>query len=552
MPTVDPTNPAFSHTALSQYAQVVGPENVVLDDQALKSAGTATFASGNRVIAIVRPQDRKQVQECVRIGNRFGLPLYPVSGGKNWGYGSRVPACDGAVLLELGRMNRILDFSEDLAYVTLEPGVTQGQLYAFLQQRRSRLWMDATGASPEASVVGNTVERGFGHTPMGDHFGHACGLEVVLPGGEVIETGLSRFPAAAAPLYRWGVGASLDGLFSQSNFGIVTRMTAWLMPAPEYFQAFFFRCDHPDDLGPVVDALRPLRIDGTLRSTVHIGNDYKVLSGLRQYPWKEMGGATPLNSEVLAHFRKKLNFGFWNGSGGLYGTRPQVAEARRLVRRALRHKVSRLQFLDDRMLHLASVFAKPYSLITGWDLSRTLELLKPVYGLMKGVPTGQPVASAYWRKKTPPPAVMDPDGDGCGLMWYSPIAPAEAGQAQRLTSLAAEILLSHGFEPQMSLSTVNERTLTCVISICYDRAVDGEDERAAGCHRELERRMAESGFYPYRLGIHSMDALPQGGVYGDLLRSIKKLLDPNHLLAPGRYEPLSARNAQAARGMTSP
>ena len=78
-------------------------------------------------------------------------------------------------------MNRILDFDEKLAYVTVEPGVTQGQLYAFLQGRGSRLWMDATGASPASSLVGNAVERGFGHTPYGDHFANTCGLEVVLP-----------------------------------------------------------------------------------------------------------------------------------------------------------------------------------------------------------------------------------------------------------------------------------------------------------------------------------------------------------------------------------
>ena len=60
------------------------------------------------------------------------------------------------------------------------------------------------------------------------------------------------FPAApAAPVYRWGLGPSLDGLFTQSNLGVVTRMTFWLMPAPEYFQAFFFRCDRDEALPPL-------------------------------------------------------------------------------------------------------------------------------------------------------------------------------------------------------------------------------------------------------------------------------------------------------------
>ena len=44
-----------------------------------------------------------------------------------------------------------------------------------------------------------------------------------MPTGECIDTGFSRFDGAkTGPLSRWGVGPSLDGLFSQSNFGIVT------------------------------------------------------------------------------------------------------------------------------------------------------------------------------------------------------------------------------------------------------------------------------------------------------------------------------------------
>ena len=117
------------------------------------------------------------------------------------------PIC---VLMHLGRMNRILDFNENLAYVTVEPGVTQAQLFQFLKERRSRLWIDASGGHPDSSILGNTVERGFGHTPYGDHFANSCAYEVVLPTGECIDTGFARFDGAkTAPCYRWGVGPDL-------------------------------------------------------------------------------------------------------------------------------------------------------------------------------------------------------------------------------------------------------------------------------------------------------------------------------------------------------
>src|SRR5205085_7738669 len=291
-------------------------------------------------------------------------------------------------------------------------------------------WMDATGASPDCSLIGNAVERGFGHTPYGDHFAHACALEVVLPQGDVIETGFSRFPSAhAAPLYRWGVGPSLDGLFSQSNFGIVTRMTVWLMPEPEYFQAYYFQCDSEEGLAGIIDALRPLRMNGTIRSSSHIANDYKVISALEQYPWKAAAGKTPLGPPLMEKFRKELRIGAWNGSGALYGTRPQVKEARRLLRQALAGKATDLQFIDDRKLAMASRFAGVYQWLTGWNLRRTLTVLRPVYGLMKGIPTEHPLASTYWRKREAPPAQMDPDRDGCGLLWCSPVAPNDGCHA---------------------------------------------------------------------------------------------------------------------------
>lgn len=523
-------------SAVEEWSDVVGPQHVIGDPAALEDAETATFATSQRIPLIVRPADRQQVQSCLHIANTHGVPVYPVSSGKNWGYGSKVPASDANVLLDLSRMNQIVDFSEDLAYVTVQPGVTQRQLHEFLRANSSRLWMDATGSSPDCSLIGNVMERGFGHTPYGDHFAHVCGLEVVLPTGECLETGFSRFQESpTGPLYRWGLGPTLDGLFTQSNFGIVTRMTVWLMPAPEHFEAFFFRCDDHDGLGAVIDALRPLRLNGTLRSAAHIGNDYKVLNGIGQYPWEQTGGTTPLTREHMAGIRERLRIGAWNGSGGLYGTKAQVTEARRLVRERLKGKVARLEFLNDRKLALAQRFAPLYRLFTGWDLTAALDLVRPVYGLLQGVPTEKPMASAYWRKRTPPPARMDPDRDGCGLLWCAPVAPLEGGHAKRLAQLSTDTLLGHGFEPMLSMTLVTERALTCVVSIHYDREVPGEDQRAMRCYRELLARLTAGGYHSYRLGIQSVEEMRQRDSTATVLSALKQSFDPNGVLAPGRY-----------------
>ena len=155
---------------------------------------------------------------------------------------------------------------------------------------------------------------------------------------------------------------------------------------------------------------------------------------------------------------------------------------------------------------------------------------------MRGVPTDETMASSYWRKKTPPPTDPDPDRDRCGLLWWSPVVPNTGTHALEVADLVDRLLLSHGFEPQMSISFATERTLVCVITISYDRDVPGEDERAMACFRDLTTELLARGYPPYRLSVARMDA---GGSesYGTLIETLKKAMDPAGILAPGRYAP---------------
>jgi 4-cresol dehydrogenase (hydroxylating) len=225
-----------------------------------------------------------------------------------------------------------------------------------------------------------------------------------------------------------------------------------------------------------------------------------------------------------------------------------------LVKRALAGKVDKLQFLSDRLLQVATRFARAFGMITGWDLSKTLDLARPIFGLMKGIPTDKPMASVYWRKRNPPPAQADPDRDGCGLLWCAPVAPTGGAHAQKLASLTSEIVLRHGFEPTLSITLITERALICVIS-AYDRHVEGEDRRARVCFDELQSTFAANGYMPYRLGIQSMGQMQLSGAYGDLLASIKRSVDPANILAPGRYAPVAlgdARTEQETPSRTTP
>src|SRR4029077_6981953 len=130
-------------------------------------------------------------------------------------------------------------------------------------------------------------------------------------------------------------------------------------------------------------------------------NDYKILSGRGKFPWSETGGETPLTPQEMSALAKKSGIPRWGGSGALYGTRAQVREARRLLRRALQGKVDRLQFIDDRAMNLMRRFERPYRRLPGRrDLQRAVMQLPPLISLLKGIPTDGFLPSVYWRKRT--------------------------------------------------------------------------------------------------------------------------------------------------------
>ena len=116
---------------------------------------------------------------------------------------------------------------------------------------------------------------------------------------------------------------------------------------------------------------------------------------------------------------------------------------------------------------------------------------------------------------------MDPDRDGCGLLWCAPVAPWWEATCAAVTGIATEILLRHGFEPMISITLITERSAACVITIAYDRSIPGEDQKALGCYQELLRRLWSAGYYSYRLGIQSMQEMSGDNGFNRLLREYK-------------------------------
>lgn len=98
----------------------------------------------------------------MRWANKHLIPIYPISMGRNLGYGGAAPRVRGSVVLDLGkRMNKVLNIDGDNASCLVEPGVSYFALYEAVQKSGHALWIDTPDLGG-GSVLGNAVDRGVG------------------------------------------------------------------------------------------------------------------------------------------------------------------------------------------------------------------------------------------------------------------------------------------------------------------------------------------------------------------------------------------------------
>lgn len=529
------------NAALAAWQQLLAAEQVVIDTPSIRKAETATFATTSSVLAVLYPE-RDQLAACLNIAKQYKQQLYTISSGKNWGYGSQVPVSSDSIIINLSRLKRITNYDKKQGVVTVEAGVTQAELAQFLLEQGDKHWMDCTGSSASCSVVGNTVERGFGHTAYGEHVKYVCGIEVMLASGQVIKTGLHRFnDAKAAGVYQAGLGPALDGLFFQSNLGIVLSITLWLMPKPECFLAFYISTEQ-DILEQLVESLCQLKRQGYLTSLPHIANAFRVLPGLQQFPADVAAKQTyPLPEQDLSRLKNQWQVGRWNVSGALYGTKGQIKLAKAALKtHCRRFKKTQLNFISDTLLSLIEKYQWLLSKLLRRDMARVLAVLKPVHMMMQGKPSDNFLASAYWRMPTLPDNDFKLDQDGVGLIWCAVVAPADGQCARNIETIVSRVLTSFGFEAGITFTLLNERCLDAVISIGFNRqSNDGIDwdSKALACRRQLYEQLLKEGFFPYRLDINMTQFMSEYSSleYENVLQLLKNTFDTDNILSPGRY-----------------
>jgi FAD/FMN-containing dehydrogenase len=119
--------------------------------------------------AVIQPASAEEVAAIVKAANEHKMPVSPISIGRNLGYGGTAPRLRGTTVIDMRRMDKILEVNEDSAYCLVEPGVSYFNMYEHLRKIGSNLWIDTPDIG-WGSMIGNMTERGAGYTPYGDHF----------------------------------------------------------------------------------------------------------------------------------------------------------------------------------------------------------------------------------------------------------------------------------------------------------------------------------------------------------------------------------------------
>ncbi len=188
---------------------------------------------------VIRPESTEQVSEIVKIANKYKAPILPRGGGCGLMGGSK-PISEETILVDMKRMNKILDIDEDNHCVTVQCGINWSQLNARLFDKGYYTGNMGPGSGLAAAVGGGLSHHsggGGGCAKYGECTENCVDLEIVLGTGEVLTFGSSASQYVKKPFIRLGLGPDLMGIFLGDNgtMGIKTTATLKIYPKPPYY-----------------------------------------------------------------------------------------------------------------------------------------------------------------------------------------------------------------------------------------------------------------------------------------------------------------------------
>lgn len=518
------------NSALAAFRAAVGGEWVYTSDEDIalyRDPYSPSWGEAEErlISAAVAPADTAQVQAIVRIASQYGIPLYSISTGRNLGYGGPAPNLSGSVVVDLKRMNKIIEVDDKRHYAIVEPGVSYFDLYHYIRERNLKVWIDCPDPG-WGSVIGNALDHGVGYTfgQYRDHFLSHCGLEVVMPDGELLRTGMGAMPKSSAFAdFRYGFGPYLDGLFSQAGFGIVTRMGIHLMPEPDAYLHKIVFVPRREDLVPLVEIANQLENGGMIGLPEF---ESPMFYAQMQDPALHEITLSPTvwDNNAINRYAAEKGVAPWQMGLAFYGPE-EVNEAKwRHVRSTLEKAIPGVRFEDREKLR--------FPLTPGVEAGVLQKNLL-------GIPS-LGVFSIAARNR------FNPENPGDGHLFFSPVMPRSGKEVMKAQRLFAEGLKSIGmpnytmvYSPFSTPFSFHPRTFMIPGVIPVSRSVPEMNKMARETMRFLIKLGADNGYGEYRTAPMFQDLVMDTYSFNNnalrtVCETLKDAIDPKGIISPGR------------------
>lgn len=471
----------------------------VRDDAATleKFSHDQSFAPARRPDLVVYPETVEEVQALVRYANEARVPITPFSSGLNL-HGAAVPD-QGGMLLNLSGMNKIPVLDEKNLFAAVEPGVTYEQLQDYLLARGYRV-MIPFGVPPKRSVLTSYLERDpVMAAPCFEH-GNALIMdtEIVLPTGELLKTGVwstSDKPGGfMGPvrhiLYRLWTGA-------QGTLGIMTKMCVHIHRFVGERKIFFI------PFRELADALEPLkRIQRReIGLECFLINAFN-LAAMASEDWAVPAFFPAARNQSDAFSRLKATLPPWLMVVSLQGSPRHPEKKIAYEEEALR----------DECKNLSLELKESLPGIPALDRMMAAEILRPWSVLKK----------------------FNYRGSVHDLNFASPL-----NKIAEMESTIKATCFAHGYDSGdlggYLLPLERGRAVHCEFDLHCDLSTRNEAEQVRQAWLAAGEALMNRGAYfsrPYGPWADMM--YRRSGNYTSKLKEIKKELDPNHIMNPGK------------------
>ncbi len=514
--TSEPPGPAaepLDQEAVRRLVEIVGADAVLLSDDERDTYRDPYWFQGDRTYdssAVVFPTSTEQVQAVLRVANEYRIPVWTSSQGRNNGYGGPSPRVRGSVLISFRRMNRVLEINRELAYAVVEPGVRWFDLYDALKDSgNADLWCSIPDIG-WGSVIGNSLDNGVTYGPNGSDFQKICGMEVVLADGELLRTGMGAVPGNPSwHVYPRGLGPVLDPLFTQSNYGVVTRAGVWLQRRPQAYAPVYLTVPRDDQLAQAVDIIRELRLDGVIEGVPNLQNTITMSAQFPELLGEFMGAEGPMSEDALEELAARAGVGRWGLRTALWGDLPVVEHRLRRIREA-------------------------WAAVEGSRVDHPRTFLRDEWGelstFMEKVQAGIPSMD-----------MMDVLPDFVGHIGFSPVVPLTGGEVRRVVDVIQRLVTERaGTNFVCAIFPINDRSAIVVSSLSFDTRDEKQVRAAVDTAKMLVSEVGALGYGEYRAHLEFMDLAADQYSFNDhayrrFVERIKDAVDPNGILSPGRH-----------------